>query len=234
MDNQEDPQSETPMADPAQMRRIARKLILPHVFIVAAAVAAAVFFVLPALRNEMDRRQTPEASQCAASTRLSAALAPLAHGEIAALHLAAAPEPMPALAFAVDGEPFDLSAQKGKIVLLNLWATWCVPCRQEMPALDRLQGKAGGKDFEVVALNLDKTRLERPKAFLNEVGVKNLKFYADAKGEALQKLQKTGKVVGLPTTFLVGRDGCAVGVLAGGATWDGADALALIKAAVKG
>jgi len=78
-----------------------------------------------------------------------------------------------------DGNPTTLEAFKGKTLLVNIWATWCVPCRSEMPALDRLQKAAGSDKFEVLAINVDTTRLERPKAFLEEIGVRNLKFYAD-------------------------------------------------------
>jgi hypothetical protein len=103
-----------------------------------------------------------------------------------------------------------------------------------MPALDRLQGLAGDKDFSVAAVNVDTARLERSKAFLQEIGVKNLTFYADSSSRALQTLQQNGKVVGLPTSFLLGRDGCVLGVLAGSAKWDGPDALALFTAAKRG
>jgi thiol-disulfide isomerase/thioredoxin len=138
---------------------------------------------------------------------------------------------MPALTFSGGGGPVELSSFKGRIVLLNLWATWCVPCREEMPALDRLEGIAGNENFAVVAVNIDTARLERPKAFLQEIGVKNLAIYADSTAKSFTTLQQSGKVVGLPTTFLVGRDGCEIGVIAGPAKWDGADALALLKAA---
>jgi hypothetical protein len=100
-----------------------------------------------------------------------------------------------------------------------------------MPALDRLEGIAGNENFAVVAVNIDTARLERPKAFLQEIGVKNLAIYADSTAKSFTTLQQSGKVVGLPTTFLVGRDGCEIGVIAGPAKWDGADALALLKAA---
>jgi thiol-disulfide isomerase/thioredoxin len=115
-------------------------------------------------------------------------------------------------------------------VLLNLWATWCIPCRLEMPALDRLQEKFGGKDFAVVAVNVDTARLDRPKAFLEGVGAKNLTLYTDDKAEIVQNLKKAGNVLGLPTTILVGKDGCELGTLAGPAQWDSQDALALLAA----
>jgi len=114
---------------------------------------------------------------------------------------------------------------------LNLWATWCVPCREEMPALDRLQAQAGGADFEVVALNIDTARLEKRQQFLSEIGVKALKFYADPSADVFQTLKRAGKVVGLPTTILIDADGCELGTLAGAAAWDSPDALRLVAAA---
>jgi thiol-disulfide isomerase/thioredoxin len=221
-----------PTADPAQMRAIARRLILPPFLLAAVAVLAILWFVLYGM-NGGGSKETASggAGECAASAALEPNLAPLAKGDIAALALDAQPKIMPALGFAQDGKPVDLASFKGGIVLLNLWATWCVPCREEMPALDRLQGLAGDKDFSVVAVNVDTARLERPKAFLQEIGVKNLTFYTDSSAKTFQTLQQGGKLVGLPTSFLLGRDGCVLGVLAGPAKWDGADALALIKAA---
>ena len=170
------------------------------------------------------------ASGCARSAELARAVAPLARGEVAAMNAPAAIEPMPALAFqGPDGKPRSLAEFRGKTLLVNLWATWCVPCRQEMPALDRLQAQAGSDKFEIVAVNIDTTRLERARAFLDEVGVKSLAFYADPKAEVFYRLKQAGKVVGLPTTFLVGPDGCEIGALAGAANWASEDALALVK-----
>jgi thiol-disulfide isomerase/thioredoxin len=170
---------------------------------------------------------------CRASQKLAAALAPLAKGELAAMNIAKEPEPMPQVTFnGPDGKPRTLDDFKGKTVLLNIWATWCVPCRQEMPALDRLQKLAGSDNFEVVAVNVDTSRLDRPKAFLNEIGVKNLAYYADPKAEIFFNLKQTGKVLGLPTTFLIDAAGCQLGLLSGPAAWDSADAQALIAGAV--
>jgi thiol-disulfide isomerase/thioredoxin len=119
---------------------------------------------------------------------------------------------------------------KGRTVIFNLWATWCVPCRLEMPALDRLQDKLGAKDFAVVAVNVDTARLDRPKAFLEEIGAKNLTLYADDKAAVLQSLKQAGKVLGLPTTILIGKDGCELGTMAGPAQWDSQDAWTLFNA----
>jgi thiol-disulfide isomerase/thioredoxin len=170
---------------------------------------------------------------CDASKPLAQSLAALAKGEVAALTIAKEPEPMQPLAFnGPDGAPTSLDAFKGKTVLLNVWATWCVPCRGEMPALDRLQRAAGSDKFEVVAINVDTTRLERPKAFLDEIGVKSLKFYADPKADIFFRLKQGGELMGLPTTYLVDPAGCALGQLSGPADWDSADALALIRRAI--
>ena len=114
-------------------------------------------------------------------------------------------------------------------MLLNLWATWCVPCRAEMPALDRLQAAKGGQDFEVVAVNVDTARLERRAAFLDSVGVKALARYADPSGDVFETLRRDGKALGLPVTLVIDKDGCEVGAIEGGAKWDSAEAEALVR-----
>ena len=129
------------------------------------------------------------------------------------------PKPAVDISFAsADGKKLTLADFKGRNVLLNLWATWCAPCRAEMPALDRLQAKLGGADFEVVAVNIDTSRLDRPKAFLDEVGVKNLSRYADSSADSFEALKVAGKALGLPTSLLIGPDGCELAVMAGPAT----------------
>ncbi|GAK44452.1 redoxin [Tepidicaulis marinus] len=127
------------------------------------------------------------------------------------------------------GEELGLDAFKGKVVLLNLWATWCGPCRHEMPALDRLQADLGGPDFEVVALSLDKGGMEGPKAFYEEVGVRNLALYQDPSARAGVTLG----AFGLPLTMLLDKQGRVVGRLVGAAEWDSPDAKALIKAVLE-
>ena len=103
-------------------------------------------------------------SACNGAVATARKIAPLAHGEVGALTMATSPLRLPDLAFEdADGKPKKLSDWRGKTVLVNLWATWCVPCRKEMPALDSLQTKLGGKDFEVVAINIDTRDSEKPK-----------------------------------------------------------------------
>ena len=168
---------------------------------------------------------------CAASGARLAAVAASAKGEVAALSPAKTPRPALDLTFeGPDGQKRQLSEMKGRAILLNLWATWCVPCREEMPAFDRLQAAAGGADFEVVTLNIDTARLERRQAFLAEIGVKSLTFYADPSADVFGVLKRAGKVVGLPTTILIDAQGCELGILAGAAAWDSSDAMRLVAA----
>jgi thiol-disulfide isomerase/thioredoxin len=175
-------------------------------------------------------KEAAASQACPGAAAMAARLKPLVHGEIAALGLASQPKPLPELTFSTADGKTTLSNFKGRTVLLNLWATWCVPCRQEMPALDRLQGLRGSKDFAVVAVNIDTSRLDRPKAFLTEIGVKNLALYTDSTAAAFQTLKQAGKVIGLPTTILIGKDGCEIGTMAGPAQWDSQDALTLLDA----
>lgn len=204
----------------------------PLIAVIAVAVALAFLYGTKAFhRNEA----AAGPKVCTASAATIGRLRPLVHGEVAALALASVPQPMPDLKFSGDGgKSVKLSDFRGRDILLNLWATWCVPCRREMPALDRLQTKRGGPGFQVVAVNIDTARLDRPKAFLKEIGVKNLPFYADSTGDVFATLKQDGKALGLPTTILVGKDGCALGTMAGPAQWDSNDALALIDAETKG
>ncbi|MGB6326622.1 MAG: TlpA disulfide reductase family protein [Methylocella sp.] len=206
-------------------------LVLRGVAFAAAALACVLLaFVLYGIKAP-DGKEAAETPACPGAAKLAARLKPLVHGEIAALTLAPRPKPLPELAFDTsEGTKASLADFKGRTVLLNLWATWCLPCRQEMPALDRLQGILGSKDFAVVAVNIDTARLDRPKAFLHEIGVKNLELYTDNTAGAFETLKQTGKVIGLPATILIGKDGCEIGTMAGPAQWDSEDALALLNA----
>lgn len=166
---------------------------------------------------------------CAAAREISREVSPLAKGEVAAMSIANDPEPMPEVTFTgPDGQPRKLEDFRGKTLLLNLWATWCVPCRSEMAALDRLQAKAGSDKFEVVTVNVDTSRLDRPKAFLGEIGAKNLAYYADPKAEIFFQLKQSGQTLGLPTTFLIDGKGCQIGLMQGPANWDSSDGRTLV------
>lgn len=164
------------------------------------------------------------------SAALAARLAPLANGEVAALNIGMPPHMAVPVSFNdAGGRKLALKDFRGRAILLNLWATWCVPCRAEMPALDRLQSALGGDKFEVVAVNVDTARLDRPNAFLDQIGVAKLTRYADPSGDAFEALRLAGKTLGLPTSLLIDAQGCELGVLAGPAKWDSPDAQALVK-----
>ena len=136
---------------------------------------------------------------------------------------------MPELTFKnAKNEALSLENWKGRVVLLNLWATWCAPCRHEMPSLNRLQEALGGDAFEVLALSVDRKGLKASAKFLEEVKASALGLYNDKSSEALQQL----KVIGLPATLLIDRQGREIGRLVGPAEWDAPEAQELIKAAL--
>ncbi len=187
-----------------------------------------------AQENAAQEGAAPANPACAVSAKIAESVKDLAKGEVAAMAIASKPQPLPDYSFTgPDGAPVSVASFKGKTTLLNLWATWCVPCRAEMPALDRLQAALGSDAFQVVAVNVDTSRLDRPKTFLAETGVKSLTYYADPKANVFFEMKQTGKALGLPTTLLVGPDGCQIGLMNGPATWDSADAKALISRAVE-
>lgn len=173
------------------------------------------------------------AGSCGPAKVLAEKLEPIARGEVAALKINKVPQPAPEVSFkSYDGQALSFESFRGRTVLVNLWATWCAPCRAEMPALDRLQQELGGRDFEVVAINIDTNRLDRPRAFLNEVGVTSLRYYSDQSATIFADLKRAGKAFGMPTTLLIDARGCELGVMAGPAEWASPDALYLIKTAL--
>lgn len=124
---------------------------------------------------------------------------------------------LPDLRFAdAAGAPRSLADFRGRVILLNLWATWCVPCREEMPALDRLQAALGGPGFEVVALSIDRGGVAAVKSFYEELDVRNLRIYVDQNADALGKLGSFG----IPLSVLVGRDGRELWRVVGPREWD--------------
>ena len=189
---------------------------------------------LRAGRGIRDRRLSAQSgSGLPQAAELAKRLGPLARGEVAALAVAAEPKRLPDLAFTdAAGNARTLSHWRGRTVLLNLWATWCVPCRKEMPALDELQGKLGSENFEVVAVNIDTRNLDKPKAWLKEAKVDRLAYYADPNAKVFQDLKAVGKAFGMPTTLLIDPQGCELGFLSGPAEWASEDAVRLVQAAL--
>ena len=170
---------------------------------------------------------------CLPAVEMARKLAPFARGEVAGVNVAKRPLKVPALAFQdAAGKPLTLDDWRGRTVLLNLWATWCVPCRKEMPALDALQQRLGGPGFEVVAVNIDTRDPDKPKAWLKEVGITKLAYYADPAAKTFQDLKAIGRAFGMPTTLLIDPNGCEIGTIAGPAEWASDDAVKLIQAAL--
>jgi thiol-disulfide isomerase/thioredoxin len=171
---------------------------------------------------------------CRPAVALAQKLAPLAHGEVAALTMATVPLRLPDLAFEeASGRPRKLSDWRGRTVLVNLWATWCVPCRKEMPALESLQTRLGGANFEVVAVNIDTRDPEKPKNFLKDANLTRLGYYSDQNAKVFQDLKAVGRALGMPTSVLVDGQGCEIATIAGPAEWGSDDAIKLIKAALQ-
>lgn len=158
-------------------------------------------------------------------------LAALARGKMSSFVAKEAPRALPEVSFQdASGAERSLEDWRGKVVLLNLWATWCAPCREEMPALDRLQARLGGEEFEVVAASIDKGEADKPREFLENHDIANLALYHDPSG----RLGTTLNAYGMPTTLLIDRQGREIGRLVGPAEWDSPEAVALVEAVIEG
>lgn len=173
---------------------------------------------------------TASAQACEADAEALAALKSLAKGEVAAMAVRERPINLPELAFvSADAAQTGIADFSGQTLLVNLWATWCAPCREEMPALSELESELGDEDFKVLAINIDTGDVAKPKAFLDEIGVANLGLYRDASMGVFNTLKKEGLAFGLPVTLMIGRDGCLLGAMNGPAEWASDDAKALVE-----
>ena len=173
-------------------------------------------------------RRAPISAAFLAGTYLALATASLALAQAVPPNFVKheAPQPIPAIQFEdVHGRSRSLADFRGRVVLLNIWATWCAPCRREMPALDKLQSILGGPDFEVVALSIDRSGVEVVRKFYADVGIRNLAIYMDTSGKSSRELG----VVGVPSTLFVGRDGMELGRLIGPAEWDAPEIIEFLK-----
>lgn len=136
------------------------------------------------------------------------------------------PEPGAAVRFEDDqGQPRSLAEFRGKTVLLNIWATWCVPCMKEIPALDNLAAALNDAEFAVVAVSVDRKGIDAVRKLFAELKVRKLPAYLDPSGQAL----RTVRAMGLPTSLLLDRDGRELGRAAGPAEWDGAETIAFFQ-----
>jgi thiol-disulfide isomerase/thioredoxin len=198
---------------------VARVLGAAVVLTAAGAAALAInHFGTAFMFSRPDRQPAPPA-QAALDART-----PSSNG--LTLSFAEQPRAIPDLRF-VDGEGHasSLADFRGRAVLLNIWATWCVPCRKEMPTLDRLQAKLGSPDFQVVALSIDRQGASVIKSFYQELDLKSLGIYVDQSGKAASDLHSPG----IPTTLLVDREGREIARKLGPAEWDSPEMIGLIR-----
>lgn len=211
---------------------------LPSVrLIVIAAVAGiiagavAVYVTNVGSGNGGDVLLAQSSGACQGAVERVKSVSEFSKGQVAAMVAAQPPRPL-ALSFkGPEGQDLKTADFAGKIVLLNLWATWCGPCREEMPALNALQKEMGGTDFEVVAVNIDTGTDEKPRAFLAEYGIDKLGYYRDSSMGVFNSLKKEGLAFGLPVTLVMDKKGCLISAMNGPAAWDSPDAKALITAA---
>jgi thiol-disulfide isomerase/thioredoxin len=191
--------------------------------LVLALLAGGIYWV------QSDGRKAEVNNLPAASGASGAFDKTFAKGAMAALLVHPKRKDIAAFNFANDrGETIDLSKWKGRVVLLNLWATWCAPCRKEMPEMAQLQRELGGPGFEVVALSLDRKGLEASAAFLKEIGADSLALYIEPEAKSLAALQ----ALGLPATILIDRQGKEAARLLGPAQWASAEAKSVIAALI--
>lgn len=216
-----------------------KKLGLPASRLIALAAVAGVVaggiavYVMGGLSGNNVAADSPADAACAAKADRTKSVAAAAAGEVAAMLHADPAQSLSALAFKDPaGRPMTIASLKDKVLLVNLWATWCAPCRAEMPALDALQKEKGGADFEVVAVNVDTGGDEKPQKFLADVGIQNLAYYRDSTLGLFNELKRRSLALGLPVTLLVDRDGCLLAHMNGPAEWASEDAERLVEAAL--
>ncbi len=187
---------------------------------VGLTIIAALILVYELTTIMSDRSQAP---QVAKADGVGAAPVPLSSQPFSFLDQPAA---VPQLTFVDDSErPVSLADFKGRPVLLNIWATWCLPCRKEMPSLDRLQAKFDPAKFLVLTLSIDRAGIPAVKKFYTDLGLKSLGVYVDRSSAALHRLG----LIGIPGTLLINADGQEIGRKLGPAEWDSPEVIALLR-----
>jgi thiol-disulfide isomerase/thioredoxin len=193
---------------------------LPAIRVAALAAAVVVLSSVPALAG---------AGEAAADVLADKAmLARLAVGPMAKFRFADVARPLPELRLvSIDGSRRSLADWQGRTVLLNVWASWCAPCRDEMPALQRLQTALSGDGLVVVTLSVDKAPADAAR-FLADLGLTALPLLVDPEREALAALS----VSGAPTSILLDPFGRELGRVAGAVDWASPEAMLLVKAMI--
>jgi thiol-disulfide isomerase/thioredoxin len=196
----------------------------------AAIAALVVFAAVYVTWGRPDNQASPASGTDSASPEAKQRGNPLSTGAMTTFVFKPQPEALPDIRF-LDGSgaTVGLDSFRGKVVLLNVWATWCAPCREEMPDLDKLQAELGSDKFQVVALAVDKSGLAGARKFLADIRAEKLGVYVDPTGKEGTRL----KVFGMPTTILVDAEGREIGRLIGPAKWDSPEAKKLIEAQLK-
>jgi thiol-disulfide isomerase/thioredoxin len=202
-----------------------RLLIVLGVAVLAVAIASWVF-----LGNGASAKECPVQAEAASAIDFAAV------GELAGLNPTGEGRGYATMAFKdADGKAMDIADFKGKGLLVNFWASWCVPCREEMPALDELAAKYNSDDFLVLPINLDigEDGLGKARKFLADNKFANLPLYADNTFAAFERLKQEAVTVGLPASLILDANGCELAVLQGPAHWNTPDGYAVIDALVK-
>jgi len=196
------------------------RAVVPVALVIAIIGALLIWLSGEMLPPEDDARNTPN----------TAWLQEAARGEMTKLLPANSPGRAPDQPFFdATGQAFSLADFRGKVVLVNFWATWCAPCRAEMPSLERLHNAFGSEDFTVLAISIDRGGAAAAQPFLDDIGVSALPVFYDPKGA----LSRAWGIYGLPVTVLMDREGREIARMVGPAEWDSQDAKAVIRAAIE-
>jgi len=206
----------------AQFTRSRRLLI--------AATATATAILLLALGLEYGS-QVPDLGKIVRQPAPTDASGSAASSKPLALSVFEQPRSVPEIRFQDDqGHDLTLANFRGRVILLNIWATWCMPCRKEMPTLDRLEGRLGSKDFHVIALSIDRKGIEAINDFYREVGIEKLAIYLDPSGKGSHELG----IPGVPTTLLINREGGEIARKLGEAEWNRPEMVSLVEQTITG
>ena len=195
-------------------------------YALGAGVLAIVAIIAAGSRNSVADHEALSALFLSHPARAGEAKPPTFRGNLQEFRAHPQPQNIPGMQFEeLDGAPRALSDFRGKVVLLNYWATWCGPCVEEMPALERLQARLGGAEFTVLAVSVDRQGVEVVKPFVDRLGLKQLPIVLDRRGVSMHDVG----IRGLPTTLLIDREGREIGRIEGAAAWDSRQAEALIR-----
>lgn len=207
----------------------ARPRMTPSRLVLAALVIAGLAI---AITFWVGNATSLKASDCLPHPAAAKAVDAAATGQLAALNGTGTGRGYSAMTFTdAAGKPVSIKDFAGKTLLVNFWASWCIPCRAEMPALDKLAAAQNGPDFMVLPINLDLGTggLDKARAFIASGGWTNLPLYADSSFEAFKRLQTEAVATGLPSSLLLDKKGCEIGVLQGPAVWDSPDGTRVIE-----